>query len=420
VTTCTWIFRRHAGKVLLAAGLVAATAGLVVPRASADQISDLRAQAAALSSRIQALGLQEETLSERYDQAVLEVQVLEGKVAAAGRQLTAAQSTADRARSALRQDAIDAYVNGNSSPLVAGTDAMSNATDALLRAEYVNTLAANQNDTIDQYHLAALQERQAQQNFAQQTSAAQAEAHQVAQARSAVEASQAQLEATLKQDTGRIAVLVAQQQAAAAAAARRAAEQRLAAEQAAALAARQAAQAQAAAAAAAAASPPSTASASSGGQAQGSGGSEATPAAPAQTSGGGGSGSGGGTTLTVVTPPPVGSGASGAVAAAESRVGDWYQWGAAGPTTFDCSGLVLWAYAQVGVSLPHFSGAQYADTTHIPMSDLQPGDLVFPGDPGQHVAMYVGGGMIVEAPYTGAQVHVVPMGSWFVLASRVE
>jgi cell wall-associated NlpC family hydrolase len=107
------------------------------------------------------------------------------------------------------------------------------------------------------------------------------------------------------------------------------------------------------------------------------------------------------------------------VAAAESRVGDPYVWGAAGPNTFDCSGLVMWSYAQVGVSLPHFSGGQYDDTTHIPMSDLQPGDLVFPSNPGEHVAMYVGNGEIVEAPHTGATVQVVPMGSWFVLASRV-
>jgi cell wall-associated NlpC family hydrolase len=94
-------------------------------------------------------------------------------------------------------------------------------------------------------------------------------------------------------------------------------------------------------------------------------------------------------------------------------------YGAAGPNAFDCSGLVMWAYAQVGISLPHFSGAQYADTTHISMSDLQPGDLVFPADPGQHVAMYVGGGDIVEAADYGIPVHIVPMGSWFVLASRV-
>jgi cell wall-associated NlpC family hydrolase len=118
-------------------------------------------------------------------------------------------------------------------------------------------------------------------------------------------------------------------------------------------------------------------------------------------------------------PPPVGQGASGAVAAAESRVGDPYVWGAAGPNAFDCSGLTMWSYEQVGISLPHFSGAQYADTTHIPMSDLQPGDLVFPSDPSQHVAMYVGNGEIIEAPYTGATVHIIPMSSWFVLAGRV-
>jgi cell wall-associated NlpC family hydrolase len=107
------------------------------------------------------------------------------------------------------------------------------------------------------------------------------------------------------------------------------------------------------------------------------------------------------------------------VAAALSRVGDPYVWGAAGPSAFDCSGLVMWAYAQVGISLPHFSGAQYADTTHISMSDLEPGDLVFPADPGEHVAMYIGGGMIVEAPFTGENVHVIPLSSFFVLASRV-
>lgn len=95
-------------------------------------------------------------------------------------------------------------------------------------------------------------------------------------------------------------------------------------------------------------------------------------------------------------------------------------WGAAGPNSFDCSGLVMWAWAHAGVSLPHFSGSQYADTVHIPIADVQPGDLVFPANPGQHVAMYIGGGNIIEAPYTGAVVHIVPLSSFFVLASRVE
>ncbi|MDA8063103.1 MAG: NlpC/P60 family protein [Actinomycetota bacterium] len=120
------------------------------------------------------------------------------------------------------------------------------------------------------------------------------------------------------------------------------------------------------------------------------------------------------------TPPPSSSAAAVAVAAAESRVGDPYVWGASGPNSFDCSGLVMWAYEQAGIQLPHFSGAQYADTVHIPMSDLQPGDLVFFSNPDIHVAMYVGNGMIVQAPYTGAYVEIVPMFSGFTLASRVE
>jgi cell wall-associated NlpC family hydrolase len=78
----------------------------------------------------------------------------------------------------------------------------------------------------------------------------------------------------------------------------------------------------------------------------------------------------------------------------------------------------MWAWSQAGVSLPHFSGAQYASTQHISMSQLQPGDLVFPSNPGAHVAMYIGGGQIVEAAHSGVPVHVVPMYSWFVLAGR--
>jgi cell wall-associated NlpC family hydrolase len=368
------------------ASAVALTSVLVVPRASADQISDLKAQASALASRIQDLGRQEAALSEQYDADVLAVQTLQGKVTLAAQQVAQADSKASQARTALQADAIDAYVHGGSNPLTVGGSAVTNASNSLLRSEYINSLATNQNDAIDQYHLAAFQDQTAKANLQQQTSAAQAEVQQVSRDRQAVTSTQGQLQNTLNKDTGQIAVLVAQQQAAAAAAAAAAAQARIAAEQ--------AAQAQAAAAAAAAARQVSA------------------PAANLSSS------------FSVPgpsfnPPPPVGHGASGAVAAAESRVGDPYVWGAAGPSTFDCSGLVMWAYAQVGISLPHFSGAQYSNTTHIPMSDLQPGDLVFPSNPGDHVAMYVGGGNIVEAPFTGATVHVVPMGSWFVLASRV-
>jgi cell wall-associated NlpC family hydrolase len=354
----------------------ALTSGLVVPSASADQISNLKAQAAAIASKINALGLQEDALSERYDQAQMVVAQLQQSVANAGKQLSVAQAAAERARKVLQQDALQAYIDGVQNPLQSGSNIVESANRSLLRAEYVDTLATDQTNAIDRYRLATLQEQAAQNRYKQQESAAQAQLQQVRSDEASVSSLAAQLQATERQVSGQIATLVAQQEAAQAAAAAAAEQARLAAEQAAQQAAQQAAL-QAAA---------------------------QTVSAPAS----------------VGPAPPPSSAAAGAVQAALSRVGDWYQWGAAGPNTFDCSGLIMWAYAQVGISLPHYSGAQYADTTHIPMSDLQPGDLVFFSDPGEHVAMYIGNGDIVEAPHTGAQVHVVPMYPEFTLASRVE
>ena len=96
-----------------------------------------------------------------------------------------------------------------------------------------------------------------------------------------------------------------------------------------------------------------------------------------------------------------------AVEAALDQVGEPYQWGAAGPDSFDCSGLTMWSWAQAGVALPHNSGAQYAATTRVDQSDWEPGDLIFAGSPIHHVGMYIGNGQMVEAPYTGAFVRVV-------------
>lgn len=108
-------------------------------------------------------------------------------------------------------------------------------------------------------------------------------------------------------------------------------------------------------------------------------------------------------------PPPASVGAA-AVAAAESYLGVWYQWGGASRSGVDCSGLIMLAYAAVGVYLPHYSGAQFADTVRVPLWDIQPGDLLFYGYNGdEHVAMYVGGGNMIEAASTGTQVHITPI-----------
>lgn len=95
-----------------------------------------------------------------------------------------------------------------------------------------------------------------------------------------------------------------------------------------------------------------------------------------------------------------------AVDAALSRLGKPYQWGGSGPDSFDCSGLTMWAWAHAGVSLPHNSGAQYAATPRVDRSDWQPGDLLFFGSPIHHVGMYIGGGRMVEAPYSGNVVRI--------------
>jgi cell wall-associated NlpC family hydrolase len=119
--------------------------------------------------------------------------------------------------------------------------------------------------------------------------------------------------------------------------------------------------------------------------------------------------SGGGSTFP--TPPPTSGGAATAVAAAESVIGAPYVFGAAGPDSFDCSGLTMWAWAQAGVSLPHSAAAQYASFPKVPLTDVQPGDIIYYDNFGAHVAIYVGGGQIVQArhPGPGGQVQYSSM-----------
>jgi cell wall-associated NlpC family hydrolase len=92
-----------------------------------------------------------------------------------------------------------------------------------------------------------------------------------------------------------------------------------------------------------------------------------------------------------------------------SRRGDPYVWGAAGPSSFDCSGLVMWAYAKVGISLPHFTGDQWNMGVHVARSQLEPGDLVFFYPDIGHVGLYIGNGLMVDAPDFGEDVQVQPV-----------
>ena len=115
--------------------------------------------------------------------------------------------------------------------------------------------------------------------------------------------------------------------------------------------------------------------------------------------------------------PPQHPHAGDVVKFALSKLGAPYIWAAAGPDTFDCSGLVLWAWSVAGVHLDHYTGFQYAQTTHIAVADLLPGDLVFfwgageTGDPG-HVGLYIGNGLMVHAPHAGGNVMLSSIYYW--------
>ncbi|MDX6488632.1 MAG: peptidoglycan DL-endopeptidase CwlO, partial [Gaiellaceae bacterium] len=89
-----------------------------------------------------------------------------------------------------------------------------------------------------------------------------------------------------------------------------------------------------------------------------------------------------------------------------------YVWGGASPSGFDCSGLVMYVFAQLGISLPHYAAAQYGFGTPVPADQLQPGDLVFFDGLG-HVGIYIGGGQMIHAPHTGDVVKVSSLTGWY-------
>ena len=318
------------------------------------------------------------------------------QVAAAHAQVEQATAQTDQARQQVRQVALESYMGVGSGAVSRrqGSD-LSSAEQLVVRSVYVTMLASNRQDVIDRYKTAAAQAKTAEGQLAQAQGQAAAQVKQVKAAEQQVQQAQTQLQATYAQVNGQLTVLVAQAQAAAEAERQRQAQAALArqraAQQAQLLAQQQAATRQSAAAVTPSEPSPPPAM------------SVPVPAAPVPVP---------------AVAAPTGSGGSAAVAAAQTRLGDPYVWGAAGPNSFDCSGLTMWAWAHAGVSLPHYSGAQYDSTTHIPMSDLQPGDLVFFADPGEHEAMYIGNGQVIEAPHTGANVRIMPLYSQFVLASR--
>jgi len=132
--------------------------------------------------------------------------------------------------------------------------------------------------------------------------------------------------------------------------------------------------------------------------------------APPPSSGGGTGSSGGGGSY---NPPPAGTLGQQAAAIAQQYLGVPYVWGGASPSGFDCSGLVVYVYGRLGVSLPHYTVSLWNSGAHVSRDQLAPGDLVFFYSL-DHVGIYLGGGLFIHAPHTGTVVQISSLNSsWY-------
>jgi cell wall-associated NlpC family hydrolase len=360
--------------------------------AGADQLADAKAEAAAVAAKIQSIQAQVQSLTGQEQSAQYQVDQLKAQIAANKAQVTKDQAEVAKDQANLRSQAISDYTSSGTTNSVTQMFSSDPNTTGI-RSEYSSIATGNVTTTIDNLHTAQAQLQATQTSLDQQETSKTATLTSLQQSKTQADQLVGQEQSTLNGVNAQIQTLVQQQEAAAQAAAAARAQAAFNAK----LAASQKAQAAAAAA--------QTVAQTSRGS---SGGSTSTTSA---------------VSTLASNPPPVPAGVAGAIQAAMSQRGVPYVWGGETPGVgFDCSGLVQWSFAQAGISLPRTSGAQYAATTHISLADMQPGDLLFYGPSGSdHVAIYLGGGSMIEAPYTGAVVWIsaVRTGDGFAGVGRV-
>jgi cell wall-associated NlpC family hydrolase len=375
--------------VSLAIGLALGATTISTSPAGATTQTELAGkmrQARQLEAQIQANSDRADVLDEQYLQAQSAVQDAKRQIADAEAGIASARAQESTLRDQLGGRAALLYIGaGNGDPL--GIDA-TNVQELGSRAKYGEAAAETDNKMIDQ--LAILDEQLNIQEKQLQGKKADAEKREkeADSARQAVAQASAQMQHLLdstRSDIRALANRIEQDRLRAEAAAVRA---RIQAEEAAQRAAAQAAQSNAG-------------------------------------NGGGGGSFTASSVDTGVDPgsiPAPNSGAGAAIAYARAQIGKPYIYAGVGPDGYDCSGLTMMAWAQGGVSMAHGSQSQYLSFPHVPISDLQPGDLVFFGSSGpsnHHVGLYIGGGTMIEAPHTGAYVRyasiyrpdLVPLGA---------
>jgi peptidoglycan DL-endopeptidase CwlO len=349
--------------------LAALVAGLLlaVGPASADpSIGDKQAQAQAIIAEIQQLEMDVGVAAEAYNGATLELERIEGDLATNTRHLAAAKKSLRIAQARVADRLRQLYLNGSSDSTLEVLLGARSLDDVIARIETIERVSRQDTRVLNEVRrfrteVAARQQRLEKAQKEQERLVAERAAQ-----KAAIESRLAQREDLLGSVKAEIEQLKAEE---------RARQARLAAEARARL--------------------------------------EAARLAALQAQNEAVDSSFSSEVVTTVAPPPDGSKASQVIQIAMQYLGVPYVWGGAGPSGFDCSGLVSYVYAQIGIYLPHHAASQWNYGVPVSRSDLQPGDLVFFNGLG-HMGMYIGGDQFIHAPHTGDVVKISGMyDGWY-------
>jgi cell wall-associated NlpC family hydrolase len=369
----------------LALAVLAATVLAMTSPARADTSDDKKRQVAQIADRIEQLGDRAAALGQAINGAQIAVQQADQAVAESEKKLASLEGKLGEARSSLAGFALRSYVYADQMSGVPALVSGSSLSDGSAQREgYARVAMGGTLDATDDLG-ALIEDTDRERQLLTDRQAAKDEAlKNLTASKEAAEKAQAKQQELLVKTKGELAILLEQER-------QRRAEAAAAASRAAAQAALQAQQAAAKAAQAAQAARP------------------ATPVGPGQTP-------------AVPRPitarpepeipdiPATSPGAATAVRAALSQIGVPYRFATASPgVSFDCSGLTMWAWAQAGVSMGHFTVTQYNSFPHVPLDQLQPGDLVFFYSDLGHNGMYIGNGQFIHAPRTGDVVKISPL-----------